>query len=106
MKEIIEYIDADGKIPYREWYSKLQKNLKSKITIRLERITQDNYGDTTNEGNGIIAIRFIREGLRIYISNIGNVVVLILCGGDKSSKTQQNKDIQKAKEYLNDFKNR
>jgi putative component of toxin-antitoxin plasmid stabilization module len=32
------------------------------------------------------------------------VIVILLNGGDKSSKSQQSKDIQKAREYLKDFK--
>jgi putative addiction module killer protein len=65
-----------------------------------------NYGDTSNEGGGIIALRFIKEGLRIYIANIDKIIVILLNGGDKGSKAQQNKDIQTAKEYLKDFKER
>ena len=42
-------------------------------------------------------------GYRVYFSRIGQVVVLLLCGGDK--RTQQ-KDIDRAKAYLKDYKAR
>lgn len=40
-------------------------------------------------------------GYRVYYSMIEGVVVLLLCAGDKST---QQKDINKAVEYLKDFK--
>ncbi|KIC75471.1 putative addiction module killer protein [Neochlamydia sp. TUME1] len=41
--------------------------------------------------------------IRIYYGKIGNKVILLLCGGDKSS---QERDIAKAKEYLKDYQSR
>ena len=43
------------------------------------------------------------SGYRIYFGQIGLTVVLLLCGGDKST---QNKDILKAKEYWQDYEQR
>ena len=40
-------------------------------------------------------------GYRVYFSRIGQVIVFLLCGGDK--KTQQ-KDIRRAKTYFEDYK--
>lgn len=42
-------------------------------------------------------------GYRIYYSIINNIIIILISGGDKSS---QPKDIQKAKEYLQDIKER
>ena len=42
-------------------------------------------------------------GIRIYYGKIGNKVILLLCGGDKGS---QDRDINKAKDYLNDYQSR
>jgi putative addiction module killer protein len=103
MRDIIEY-EKDGFIPFRAWFDKQTKTNRDKIDARLDRVILGNYGNTSNEGGGIIALRFIKEGLRIYIANIGNLTIILLNGGDKSSKAQQGKDIQKAKEYLKDFK--
>ena len=104
-KRIVEY-EINGFNPFRNWFFKLTKENQHKVRARLDRIADGNYGNTTNEGGGIIAIRFIKEGLRIYVANVGDVVVILLNAGDKSSKAQQNKDIQKAKEYLEELKSR
>lgn len=42
-------------------------------------------------------------GYRVYAARTGKVVVLLLCGGDKKS---QAKDIENAKDYLQDYKAR
>ena len=104
-KNIIEY-EADGVNYFKEWFNKLNKQLQYKVFVRLNRVSNGNYDDTSNEGHGIIALRFIKEGLRIYISNIDNITVILLCGGDKSSKAQQNKDIQQARKFLEEYKSR
>jgi putative addiction module killer protein len=42
-------------------------------------------------------------GYRVYFARAGNVIILLLCGGDK---TTQQKDIDNAKAYLKDYKAR
>jgi putative addiction module killer protein len=42
-------------------------------------------------------------GYRVYFARLGQVIVLLLCGGDK--RTQQ-KDIKRAKECFKDYKAR
>ena len=54
-----------------------------------------NYGDYKSVGDGVLELRF-NQGFRIYFTEVDNVIILLLCGGDKS--TQQN-DIEKVKEY-------
>ena len=45
----------------------------------------------------------VGQGYRVYFSRMDKMIVLIICGGDKSS---QEKDIKMAIEYLKDFKRR
>ena len=52
--------------------------------------------------NDISELRFIiGKGYRIYYTEIQNVIVLLINGGDKS---KQSKDIQKAHELLNEWR--
>ena len=81
---------------YEKWFGKL-KNLAARIRIikRLERIENNNFGDVKSVGDGIYEIRIDFDcGYRIYFSYKNKVMILLLCGGDKST---QQKDIEKAK---------
>jgi putative addiction module killer protein len=39
--------------------------------------------------------------LRVYYARIGELILLLLCGGDKRSQT---KDIERAQDYFKDYK--
>ena len=61
-------------------------------------------GDHKIFSGGIIELRLdFGPGYRVYCSRIGNEIILLLHGGDKSG---QNRDIKKAREYLADYKER
>jgi putative addiction module killer protein len=67
----------------------------------LDRVVEGNYGDFKSIDKDISELRFIiGPGYRIYFTDIDDVVVLFLCGGDKST---QEEDIKKAKEYYKDY---
>ncbi len=99
------YQDKKGRKPFAEWLDGL-KNLKDQTRIinRLKRIKLGNLGDKKSVGNGVYELRFhFGSGYRVYFGKVGNMFILLLCGGDKSS---QNKDIKKAKEYFKDYQER
>lgn len=104
-KELIHYQTKTGKEPFHDWL----KNRKDKITQarierRLERLSSGNYGDFKSVGKGVIELRlFFGAGYRVYCAEDGDTLILLLHGGDKSSKSQQNKDIQTAQSYLEDY---
>ena len=55
-------------------------------------------------GEGVLELGIDRgSGYRVYFARLGQVVVLLLCGGDK--RTQQ-RDIDRAKAYFADYKAR
>lgn len=102
-REIHQYITSDGKIPFDEWLNSLRDiRAKARIAQRLERLSLGNLGDYKSIGDGLYELRIdYGSGYRIYFGQIGLVVILLLCGGDKST---QNRDIRKAKEYWRDFR--
>jgi putative addiction module killer protein len=104
-EKIIRYYEtAEGKCPYEKWLLSLDKSIKDKISRRLDRVVEGNYGDFKWIDDDISELRFtIGKGYRIYFSEVDNIVILFLCGGDK---TDQSKDIKKAKEYYNDYMER
>jgi putative addiction module killer protein len=55
-----------------------------------------NPGDVEPVGDGVSEMKIdYGPGYRVYFKQIGKTVMLLLCGGDKST---QRKDIKRAKE--------
>ena len=102
-KEIKRYSTPEGKIPFSEWFFSLRDfKAQAKITARLDRIERGNLGDYSSVGEGVCEIRIdYGPGYRVYFGQIGSIIVILLCGGDKST---QNKDIRKAIEYWIDYR--
>jgi putative addiction module killer protein len=85
---------------YLRWYNKLKDSkAKARIDVRLRRIaTQEHFGDCKSVGDSIFELRIdYGPGYRVYYTQRGEEIILLLIGGDKS--TQQS-DIDKAKKIL------
>jgi len=100
-----EYVTPDGKNPFRKWLHALRDvRARAKIRVRLNRVRLGNFGDAKAVGGGVLELRIpYGPGYRVYFARVGSTVVLLLCGGDKSS---QKRDIEKAKEYWLDYERR
>jgi putative addiction module killer protein len=69
---------------------------RAKILTRIQRLELGNAGDVRPVGDGVSEMRIDHgPGYRIYYKQAGKEIVLLLCGGDKST---QNKDVKRAKE--------
>jgi putative addiction module killer protein len=74
---------------------------RKRILVRVSRLQRGNYGDYKSVGEGVSELRmFFGSGYRVYFGERGNNLIVLLCGGDKSS---QDKDIEKAKEYWQEY---
>lgn len=80
---------------FEKWF----KDLKDRIVVRIRRIENDDFfGDCEPVGNKIFELRIhYGPGYRVYLYKDGEKVVILLCGGDKST---QKKDIEKAKSMI------
>lgn len=68
---------------------------RARIAKRIDRVATGNFGDTKSVGDGVSELRFtFGPGYRVYYTRQGDVVVILLCGGDKGS---QARDIEQAK---------
>lgn len=81
----------------KKWLKGLKDKIaKAKILTRIERMKEGNYGDVEPIGNGYSELRIHQgKGYRVYFANRNNEIILLLCGGDK---TTQQADIKKAKQ--------
>lgn len=94
---------SNGKTPFIDWIESLDKVTKSRVQSRLTRLLENNFGDHKKIDNDISELRLkFGSGYRIYYTEIDNVIVLLINGGDKST---QSKDIQKAKDILQEWRN-
>lgn len=82
---------------FQKWESKLKdKQAKTLIAARLFRLAHGLAGDVKPVGEGISELRIHHgKGYRVYFKKTGNTIILLLCGGNKSTQQQ---DIKKAKQ--------
>jgi len=104
-KTLRYYITENGKVPFLKWLkSHCDATLQMRIRRRLDRLEMGNYGDYKSLGDGVFELRLaFGAGYRIYFSEQDNKVIILLCGGDKSS---QKVDIADAKRYWKDLQER
>lgn len=68
---------------------------RARILKRLDRARGGNLGDVASVGGGVSEMRiFCGPGYRVYFVQRGSELILLLCGGDKSSQAA---DIEEAK---------
>lgn len=73
------------------------------IATRLNRLIQGNFGLCRVLGGGLMELRIdYGPGYRVYFSEDGNVLIVLFCGGNKST---QDSDIKKARKMLAQYKN-
>jgi len=81
---------------FDQWLQALRDiRAKAKILVRIERLEAGNPGDVAAVGDGVSEMRIhYGPGYRIYYTQRGDELILLLCGGDKGSQTM---DITRAK---------
>ena len=102
-RELLEYVTKTDDCPFAEWLLEL-KDGKARAIIRrrLNRVRLGNLGDCRSVGENVSELRVdFGPGYRVYFAEDGPTIVVLLCGGDKSS---QDADIRRAKEYWADYR--
>ena len=81
---------------FRKWLTGLRdQHARARILKRLERAAGGNLGDVASVGEGVSEMRiFYGPGYRVYFVQRGSELIVLLCGGDKST---QDADIVEAK---------
>ena len=87
---------------YRDWLDRLRDQAgRARILVRVDRLIHGNPGDHRNLQGGVSELKIdFGPGYRVYYTQRGDQLLLLLIGGDKSS---QAKDIAKAQQLAKDF---
>jgi len=80
---------------FKEWFTRLRdRQARARIAARIRRVSLGNLGDIKPIREGLLELRIdYGPGYRLYCIRKGQVIVVLLSGGDKSS---QSADIDKA----------
>lgn len=101
-RELVIYQTATGGAPFEDWLNGL-RDVQGRAIVRkrLNRVRLGNLGDAKPVGEGVFELRIdFGPGYRVYFGEDKGELVVLLCGGDKST---QSKDIKKAQEYWRDY---
>jgi putative addiction module killer protein len=81
---------------YAKWFAELRDlRARARIAVRIDRLVLGNPGNVKPVGEGVSELRIdYGPGYRVDFTQRGSVLVILLCGGDKSS---QDRDIAAAK---------
>ncbi|MBD5435847.1 MAG: type II toxin-antitoxin system RelE/ParE family toxin [Treponema sp.] len=93
---IVEY-EVRQTTVFSKWLSKIRDAVaKASIARRIARLEKGNFGDSKSVGGGVYELKIdVGKGYRVYFTNKGGRIVILLVGGDKST---QDEDIKTAKE--------
>ena len=87
---------------FAKWESRLRdKRARTIIATRLARLAHGLPGDVEPVGEGVSELRIhYGPGYRVYFQQRGDILIVLLCGGDK--KTQA-RDIATAKKLAEEW---
>ena len=82
---------------FAQWLTELRdRRAVARIAVRIERMRSGNLGQVEAIGEGVSEAKIdYGPGYRLYFKRRGREVVILLCGGDKST---QDADIRRAKQ--------
>lgn len=102
MKRIEYFRTESGREPCREWMLSLDTPARLRVYGYLDRVAAGGgKKNIKSVGNGVFEVKIDHgPGYRVYFGQVGNTLILLLQGGDKST---QFKDIRQAQEYWREY---
>nr|WP_026595451.1 type II toxin-antitoxin system RelE/ParE family toxin [Methyloferula stellata] len=87
---------------YARWFRRLKDTgARARIDIRIRRLSLGNPGDVKPVGSGINEMRIdYGPGYRVYYIERSATIILLLCGGNKSTQAT---DIKEAKRLASEL---
>jgi putative addiction module killer protein len=104
-KTIEMYVTRTGSVPFEAWLLRLRDaRARARIRARLARVRLGNLGDAHPVGGGVWELRIdYGPGYRVYYAQSGTATLLMLCGGDKTTRAT---DIRQAQMYWTEYQQR
>ncbi|MBU0500794.1 MAG: type II toxin-antitoxin system RelE/ParE family toxin [Gammaproteobacteria bacterium] len=101
--QLRKFLTATGHCPLDTWLHGLKdKRAAKRVQIRIDRLALGLEGDWRSVGSDVRELRIPEgKGYRVYYAWDSNQIVLLLCGGDKTS---QSKDIEQAHDYWRQYR--
>jgi putative addiction module killer protein len=100
---VLEYVREDGSIPFKEWFDRLEAAAAAKVAAAQARLSQGNTSSVKwFSGLGEYVIDW-GPGYRIYLARDGDKLIVLFGDG---TKRRQQRDIERAKELLAEYKAR
>ena len=102
-KTLLHYVDAGGIDKFGEWLEEVtDPTARAAIAARLIRLELGLFGDAKPVGDGVSELRVHHcAGWRVYFSQQGASIVLLLAGGSKRVQAREIKVAQqRLKEWL------
>lgn len=98
----IEYLTLqDGSQPIIEWIDELDNKTGARVKASIEKVRIGLKKNVEALKDGVFEIKMdFGPGYRVYFGEDGDSLILLICGGDKSS---QKKDIQRAKDLWREY---
>ena len=104
MLEIRYYVADDGSQPFAEWFADVEPVARAKVARAIARMEQGNLSNVKPIGEGVLEYRLdFGPGYRVYFGRDGDVLLILLTGG---TKKRQQRDIEHARAYWQDYKDR
>lgn len=97
------YATTSGKEPFNDWLDSLDGSVRGRVEARIDRLEQGSFGFAKDLKGGLFELKFKSPAFRIYYAEIGKKAVLLISSGDKA---RQSDDIEKARNYLADYRSR
>ena len=87
---------------YREWINALKDRVgRARVQVRVDRLVHGNPGKHRDLTDGVSELKIdVGPGYRVYYTQRGSRLLLLLVGGDKST---QQKDIEMAISLAKNF---
>lgn len=87
---------------FNRWLARIRDRQSARVIAqRLDRAVAGNLGDVKSVGQGVSEMRvFTGPGYRVYFTVRDSELIILLCGGDKSS---QSRDIARAQRILSEL---